>query len=130
MDLVPIELLRRIFQLRTDLCYRTCRDHWKTEWLINISVVNEEYSCNWAWNGWGLYSTHPNDPFKIYNYRDLQFPQSFLFDCFSEKMIIYRCNSSAISKTTRANFPRMYYYYSIRPQFECTDWFLRFLASQ
>ena len=129
MSFLPSELWSHILQLRRDLCYRTCRVSWKKEWLINIAVVNEEYSCNWAWNGWCLYSTQEvwNDRFRSYNYRSLHKTRSYLFSRFSEKMHIHRPKSNV---SVISNFPMMHYFYSLRPEFEYKDWFLRFLASK
>ena len=67
MSFLPSELWRHILQLQSDLCYQISRDSWKNEWLKNISVVNEEYSCNWAWSGYSLRSIQqPGNIWKMY----------------------------------------------------------------
>ena len=127
MSSLPIELWRRISRIRTDLCYQSCRCYWKKEWLKNISCVNDEYSCIWVWDDY----LHSNQAVwnHCFNYRHLQSPQSYLFDKCSEKMYIHRRKPN-ISLVSVSNYPMMHYFYSIRPEFECTDWFLRFLKSK
>ena len=126
MSPLPVELVLRILQVRTHII-------WKKGWLKNIAVVNEEYNHDWVWKGWCLQNTPEGfvtHPFRTYNYRYLQIPQIYLFNIFSEKMYIHRYKSSTIFTPTRANFPRMHYFYSLRPEFECKDWFVRFLESK
>ena len=67
MSLLPSELWQHILRVRGDLCYLLGRDHWKKEWLKNISVVIEQYrSCA---DGCSKFYT-----FQIFNHRDLQNP--------------------------------------------------------
>lgn len=127
-SLLPLELLVPIFQLRSHLCYRICRDSCKKKWLKNITAINAEYRYKWVWDGDSLSSnqTGIRRHFKTYNYRRLSSPQFYRFDGFIEKMFIYR---GIPATPSRANFLMTQYFYSLRPQFECKDWFLRFLAS-
>ena len=134
IDLLPIELLRRILQLRSDLCYLLYREYWKTLWWKKMTPVNEEYGDTWASFGDSLISHHEVGTMR--NYRNLQYPQ--LYDmAIMGKMPIYRyyinfyeqSDPYSLISFRMSNFPMMHYFYSLRPEFECKDWFLRFLRS-
>lgn len=134
MAVLPIELLLRIFQWRLHLCLQLCMDSWKKEWKRNIALVNVEYTSRWTWDRCSLtlsrriimegFAGHHVD-LQCYNYRCLQKPQNYPFPF--AKMGIFRPHTS-IRQTS--NFPLMHYFYTIRPQFECTDWFFRFLRAR
>lgn len=124
MASLPSELCVYILQLRTDLCYQICREVWQRDWRENIAVVNEEYHlCKRDWSG--ICGAGIPEGFEMWNHRNLQNPVPFgLFD----KLHIFRFDAKCGS--SRSNFPRMYYCYSLRPEFEYKDWFLRFLESK
>ena len=132
MSSLALELLRRIFKLRTELCYQICRQWWKTEWLKNIAVINEQYCyhSNLAWHGYMSGGLADFNRCVAYNYRDLESPQEWECNKFLNKLHVYRCDRYNSDVSGRANFPMMHYFYSLRPEFECEDWFRRFLQSK
>ena len=113
MSTLPIELLWRIFELRTNLCYQISRDSWKIEWMENITGVNTEYNNSWSWSGLWLSSTQPvhQNKTKIVNYRGLHLPHWYRLEAYIGKMDIARFNSPV---SVRSNFPMMHYFYSLR----------------
>ena len=128
IDLLPIELLRRILVLRTHLCYQIRRDSWKKEWRKNITLVNQEYhlACCWGDNSLHFPSAIYGHPWKKYNWRRLSNPQVYHESIFTCRMVSH----SKLGILHKCNFLMMHYFYSLRSDFECKDWFLRFLESK
>ena len=111
MDSIPVELLRRIFELRSDLCYQISRDSWKIAWRENIAVINEEYSRSWKWKGYALEGRKTSLFIEIFNHRELPTLPLTLPSGLDKKMFIFRNHGFG---TVLSNFPTLHYFYSIR----------------
>lgn len=139
---IPLELRRHILALRCSLCFQLGMLCWKKEWQKKINAVNAEYSHKWAWWGGHLdYTfsyydevmdcvTGTGELFQceIRNYRNLENPRDD-YDMsgreFFYKMPIYDKNC-----VSTANFPGMWYYYTIRPDTDPSEWFVRFMSGK
>ena len=119
MESLPIELVRHILQLRAHLI---C----KKVWCAMIGVLNEQYHGQFVWHRNSLRASTSSHWWVLYNYRDLQhleIPRLFI------KMQIYRSDRHS-GHQKQSNFLMMHYFYSLRPDFDCKDWFLGFLGQR
>ena len=143
MALLPIELFRRILQLRTDVIFQICCRSWQEEWQQNVTNVNKEYCSKWTWYEDCLgpstaflrrYRSNPRGRILLYNKRDLRCRNEG-YGCIETRYLFKMMKIHTDTNELRfANFTGRHYCYTFRSEIgdDHRDriWFLKSLAAR